>query len=329
MSQVLHQTIHDLFQNADRILIAAHIRPDGDAVGALLGLGLSLQAVGKNVQMVLSDGVPVSFRHLPGSKQVVKTSAGDFDLVVTVDCSDLARTGSALGGRPVNLCIDHHITNDGFAEVNFVVPTSEATSSILTDYLSDWGLPINEPVAQALLTGIVSDTLGFRTTNVTPHTLRRAARLMEHGADLAELYSKALITRSYESAAYWGQGLTNLHRENRLVWATLSLEDRKKAGYAGNDDADLINILSSIDGADISMILIEQSPTRVKVSWRAAPGFDVSVLALQFGGGGHPAAAGAEISGALGEVEQKVLEATRPLVVSKNGLSNGSGNHTP
>jgi len=300
---------------AKRILIASHIRPDGDAVGSLLGLGLALQEAGKTVQMVLADGVPASFRHLKGSEQVVKRPSGEFDLIVVVDCSDSQRTGevvSALGVPDIN--IDHHITNLNFARLNLVMPNTVATCAILAKYMPLWNLPITPPIASALLTGLISDTLGFRTSNMTPEALRLAAGLMDLGTDLPELYNRALVRRSFEAARYWGAGLSRLTRQGRLVWTSLTLADRSPAGYPGNDDADLINILSTIEEADIAMIFVEQHGGKVKVSWRAVPGVDVSAVALRFGGGGHAAASGAVIPGSLDEVQGQVIPATLALL---------------
>jgi phosphoesterase RecJ-like protein len=108
--------------------------------------------------------------------------------------------------------------------------------------------------------------------------------------------------------------LTKVERNGRLVWTTLTRLDREAVHYPGRDDADLINILAAIDDVDISIIFVEQSNGSVKVSWRAQPGFDVSKVAVSFGGGGHAAASGAEISGSLAEVQAAVLEQTAPLV---------------
>lgn len=299
---------------ANRILIVSHIRPDGDAVGSLLGLGLALQAAGKSVQMVLEDGVPVSFRHLEGAQQVVRKPEGNFDLVCVVDCSDLSRTGSTLKnyGQP-EINLDHHITNLNFASLNVVDFKCVATAELIFDLLVKIRLSIPQPAAAALLTGLITDTLGFRTSNMTPKALRTAADLVEQGAAIAELYRRALINRSYQATRLWGQGLAHLNREDRLVWTSLTLADRQAAGYGGKDDADLINVLSAIDDTDIAMIFIESPNGHTKVSWRAHPPFDVSALALRFGGGGHPAASGADVSGSLEEVQTQVLVATRTL----------------
>jgi phosphoesterase RecJ-like protein len=113
-------------------------------------------------------------------------------------------------------------------------------------------------------------------------------------------------------ARYWGTGLSSLERSNGIVWATLSKKDRLASGYAGNDDSDLINIVSSIDEADIAIMFVEQNANKTKVSWRGLkPGMDVSVIASQFNGGGHKAASGAEVSGSLEDVKTKVIDVTR------------------
>ncbi len=315
MNKAWIHTFSQKFQTAEKILIVSHIRPDGDAIGSVLGLGLSLQLIGKQVQMVLADGVPQSFRHLPGVDQLKQHPDGEFDLICVVDCSDLQRAGNALNGYPQpDLNIDHHITNLNFAHVNLVDPQAVATAEILAELILALDLPMPPSVAAALLTGLITDTIGFRTSNMQPNSLRLAARLMEFGADLPELYRRALVTRSFEAARFWGAGLSTLEKEGRMVWATLTLADRKAAGYPGRDDADLVTVLSSIEDADIALIFVEQPDNHIKVSWRAQPGFDVSQIALQFGGGGHPPASGADIAGGLAEVQARVLEATRALM---------------
>jgi phosphoesterase RecJ-like protein len=123
---------------------------------------------------------------------------------------------------------------------------------------------------------------------------------------------RSLVYKSFPAARYWGAGLSSLEQENGIVWGTLTLEDRKRSGYSGNDDADLINLISAIDGNKVGMIFVEQSDKHVKISWRALEeGIDVSPIAKQFGGGGHAAAAGADIPGTLEEVQPLVLRITR------------------
>ncbi len=315
LNEALLSQSAQLVRGAQRCLVVSHIRPDGDAIGSLLGLGLALQAAGKQVQMVSEDGVPPPYRHLEGSQQVVHKPDGEFDLTMVVDCSDLERVGGALGGiHQPDINIDHHATNLNFARINLVDISATATTEIIAEALPAWGLPLTQAVAAALLTGLITDTIGFRTANMTPRALRLAADLMEKGADLPELYRRALVNRSFEAVRFWGAGLSRLERSDRLVWTKLTLEDRRAAQYPGRDDADLINILSAVDGADIAMIFVEQPNGRVKVSWRAQPGYDVSQIAVSLGGGGHSAASGAEVAGDINEIQTKVVELTRPLL---------------
>lgn len=308
--------IKNRLASARRIVIASHVRPDGDAIGSLLGLGLALLDAGKQVQMILVDGCPGSFRYLEGSNLIKNAPEGEHDTFITVDCADFKRTGKVfenLGQPDIN--IDHHKTNEKFGKLNLIEAEEVATSAILTNHLPAWDLRITQPVAAALLTGIITDTLGFRTSNTTPEALRQAATLMETGVDMPEIYMRALVRRSFPSARYWGAGLSSLESRHGIVWGTLTTADRKKAGYGGNDDADLINIISAIDGNKVGMIFVEQTDNHVKISWRALePGIDVSPIAKHFGGGGHAAAAGADIPGALSDVQPLVLKTTKEML---------------
>jgi phosphoesterase RecJ-like protein len=308
----LDKSIKERFEAANNILIVSHVRPDGDAIGSLLALGLALIGSGKHVEMVLSDGVPSSFKHLPGSNKVLRTQKRSADLSIVVDCSDLKRVGKALDGHGApDIVVDHHFTNGAFGTLNLIEAKAPATSSILVEHLPAWGLTITPEVAANLLTGIVTDTLGFRTINTTPQSLRQAADLMELGANLTNLYYQGLVRRTLAAARYWGAGLGNLQYKDGIVWTALSLSDRDQSGYTGNDDADLINVVSVIDEGLVSIIFVEQTNGTVKISWRTQnPDLDVSQVAMKFNGGGHKAAAGADIPGSLSEIVRKVLDET-------------------
>jgi phosphoesterase RecJ-like protein len=297
---------------AENVVIVSHQRPDGDAVGSVIGLGLALEQAGKQVQMVLADGVPGSSKHLPAAERIQQEIHPPVDYTIVVDSSDLERVGPVLpAGFIPDLNIDHHPTNLNYARLNIVLEAAVSTTAVLAHLLPAIGLFIDEPVASALLHGLITDSLGFRTPNMDPLSLRTAADLVEKGADLPELYYQALTRRSYEDARLWGVGLSNLQRKGDLLWTCISLEERKRVGYGGLDDADLINLLPTINGVNVALILLEQPDGHVKISWRSKQGYDISGLAFQFGGGGHRNAAGAMVEGALDEVETRVLKATR------------------
>lgn len=305
--------IKDQILAAQRVLVTSHIRPDGDAVGSSLAVGLALLDIGKKTQVVLSDGLPALFNHLPGSGLITTKASGDFDLIICVDCSDIKRTGDALDDyRSPDIVIDHHATNGEFGKINLIDPQAAATACVLMKAMQTWGFPITPDIAANLLTGIITDTLGFRTPNTSPEVLRQSAELMELGADMNLLYFRGLVSRTYSAAKYWGAGLSHLQKSGRIVWTELSLSDRESAGYPLNDDADLISMMSSIDNTDVALIFVEQHENKTKVSWRGLQsGIDVSKIATQFGGGGHKAAAGAELMGTLSDVRKRVMRATR------------------
>ena len=317
MDRNLLQQVRQRLEGAQRILIASHVRPDGDAVCSVLGLGLALQTQGKQVQMVLADGVPAGFEHLAGVEQIVRRAASPVDLVVSVDAAAPDRMGGALSGfSQADINIDHHVTNTRFATINIIDPGSVATCAMLAEAFPELGLSFSPAVVDALLTGLLTDTMGLHTSNMNPQALRIAADLVEKGADLPMLYERALLRRSFEALRYWGAGLSKLQREGGLVWTSLSLAERKASGYTANDDAELVNNVAFVAGAVIVVLFIEQVNNEVKISWRSQGDVDVSKIAAQFAGGGHVPAAGAVVQGSLEEVQHRVLQATRAVLQS-------------
>ncbi len=313
MAEDIHTLIAGRIAKAQRFAIISHINPDGDAVGSVLGIGLALEAIGKQVWMALCHGVPPDFRFLPGADRIQLAVPDDvpIDMVIAVDSGDRERLGSALPEEwRVDLNIDHHATNTHYGLMNVVEPDAPSTTAVLAKHLPQWGLPITSEVATVLLTGLITDTLGFRTESVTPDTLRLAAELMEKGAPLSTLYYETMVAKTFAALRYWGFGLARMQRHGSLVWTYVTQKDREQAGYQMEDDADLVNQLVSLREAQVALIFVERSGPRVKMSWRAKPGWDVSGLAKHFGGGGHAAAAGAILPGTLEEVIPRVLEAT-------------------
>jgi phosphoesterase RecJ-like protein len=302
----------ELIRGANRILIITHISPDGDAIGSLLGMGHLVRQLHKEeVVLALDDGVPEKYGFLPGAADIVRSAEGSFDLILILDCSDDRRGGQVLQsnwleGIPL-INIDHHITNTEFGTINIVRVDAAATAQIIYWLAEAWGLKVDDDVALCLLTGLVTDTLCFRTSNVTPKVMEDAAALMEAGADLSTITRQAVNRKSYEAIRYWGAMLQTVHLEERVIWAVASNGTRQRAGYRSNGDASLVTFLATAWEADIALTLAETDEGRIEVSMRAKPGFDVSGVALELGGGGHPAAAGATVDGPLEEAAERVL----------------------
>ena len=306
------EAIAALWRAARDIAIVSHISPDGDAVGSLLGLGHMLRAAGKNVTLALADPVPRNLRFLPGAETIVSRLTSRPEVLIAVDSGDRGRLGEAVPADwPVDLNIDHHKSNTYYGRLNVVVPDAPSTTAILAEYAPAWDLRIIPTAAQALLTGLLTDTLGLRTDSVTPSTLHLVARLMEEGADLSTVYYEALVARTFAEIRYLGRGKARAQLEDRVVWSYLTRQDRAETGFTEPDDAGLVNSLLNAREADIAVVFIEtDQPNLIKVSWRAKRGWDVGDLARAFGGGGHTAASGARLAGTLEVVQKEVLAAT-------------------
>ena len=298
-----------LIADTSGVIVISHERPDGDAIGSLLALSLALREIGKQVWPVTAGGLPKKWSFLPGADQIKPQLPVEDHLIITVDAADIRRLGTLAVNR-VDVNIDHHPSNTEFGTVNLVDPVAAATTVVLYRLFPELGLPINVDIASNLLVGLITDTLGFRTSSVSPEGLRIAAELIELGADLSLLYRKAMLGLSFEAARYWSHGLSRVEMRDGIVWTSLLVSDRLQAKYPESDDADLIDVLTTIEGPRIAVLFIEQADGNVKISWRALPGIDVSQLAATFGGGGHELAAGAMVEGDLQAVSDRVLAST-------------------
>jgi bifunctional oligoribonuclease and PAP phosphatase NrnA len=304
-------SIGNLLKESKNVMVVAHLRPDGDAIGSVVGMGMALQAGGKIIQMILKDPIPARYRFLKGTEFIQHAPKEAYDLSIALDCGDLPRLGDFFKDRQPDINIDHHITNDKFARVNLVIPQEVATSAILAEYLPEWGFPLDINSASALCMGLLTDTNGFRIPSVTPATLELAARLMRHGAPLPEIYQQALTSQSLQTSKLWGLALTKLQMEKGLLWTSITIQDRELVGYGGRDDAEITNFLTSVEGCKVAVLFNEQSAEKVKVSWRSRNQIDVAKLAQHYNGGGHPNAAGAEIAQALKDAEPEILLTTQ------------------
>jgi len=304
------ETIGKMLQEARNILVIAHLRPDGDAIGSVVGMGLALQTSGKQVQMIMQDPIPARYRFLKGTELIRQFPGEHFDLSVALDSGDLDRLGDLFKDGKPDINIDHHITNELFAKVNLVIPDQVATSAILAEYLPKWGFPLCATAADALCMGLLTDTNGFRIPSVTPATLELGAKLMRHGATLTEIYQQALVSQSLPASKLWGLALSKLQFKEGLVWTSITLQDRDQAGYQGKDDAEVANFLTGVEGSRVALLFNEQDADKVKVSWRSRNHTDVAKLTQFYNGGGHPNAAGAEIAKPLQTAEKEIIQKT-------------------
>lgn len=309
-----------LLLGARRVLALSHIAPDGDAIGSLLGFGWVLAAAWRNAGddagrvfvPVCADPVPAQFQWLPGSDRImVAPPPGPWDVVVGLDASDAPRLGAVFrpadyGPAPV-VILDHHVTNLQFGAFNYVDTSAVATAQIVVDLADAFPAPIGPEAATCLLTGLVTDTLGFRTANVTPAVLAIAMRLMEAGASLSEVTGRTLNYRPFSLLRLWGLALADVQLERGVAWAVITREMRQKVGAPANGDGGLVSQLINAPEAAIAVVFTETADGQVEIGFRAKAGYDVSQVALSLGGGGHPQAAGCTIAGPLEDAQRRVL----------------------
>jgi phosphoesterase RecJ-like protein len=312
-------------QQAERPVLICHISPDGDALGTMLGLALALKRMGKHPDTTCQDPVPTTFHYLPGTDKVLSKPTGEYDLIVSLDCSDVRRMGTpyqSLSPRSRNVLlvnIDHHVTNLNFGDLNWVDPTAVATAEMMLELMETMEVPLDVDIATCLLTGIVCDTRGFRTANTLPKVTAAATRLMEAGANLADITSRVFSQRSLAAVRLWAQALQETHMEGRILWSAVTQEMRIKSGHNANADARLVDFLSDVNEADIAVTFTEKDSGEVYVSMRANRGLDVSRVAVSLGGGGHPQAAGCTLQITLQEAVDTVLPALQAMWREQTG----------
>lgn len=297
---------------ADSILIVTHTGPDGDAIGSLLGLANALREDGRVVLCAVDGGVPDFLQFLPHADEV-QSMPGEAaaDLLITVDANSVDRVGQA-GAHGLARCatvinLDHHVSNTGFGDIQLVMPEAASATEVVYHWLRSLSLPLTPEVATPLLTGLVTDTLGFRTSNVTSNTLHIALDLMRVGVTLYDIVARVFDSRPYGELLLWQQALPSLTMQNGVVSAQITVDDCKHAGLEPGEDGDLPGRLRSTKGARIAAVFRELADGKVSVSMRSKPPYDVARLAASLGGGGHAQAAGATIDGPLQQARERVM----------------------
>ncbi|HHX43525.1 MAG TPA: bifunctional oligoribonuclease/PAP phosphatase NrnA [Chloroflexi bacterium] len=320
------EQIQTLLEGAERVLIVAHIEPDGDAIGSALGLAWALRRRGTLCTVACADEVPASLRFLPGSEEFVARWRVDEDVMVVVDTSDTARIGAiypedARHEVPL-VVIDHHTTNLRYGDVNWVEERA-ATCQLVLELVTTMGIPLDDVIATCLLTGLITDTRGFRTRSTDAHALQTAVTLVNAGASLGDIMDAVFRSRSSTMLRVWGLALSDVHLEDGVIWVSVSQEDLERVGAAPSATEGLSNLLSTVRDAEVAVVFRELRPGVVDVSLRSAPRVDVAAVALSLGGGGHRQAAGCLLEASLPEAQALVLNALRQSMTEKTTAAGG------
>ena len=303
-------------KKAETIVILAHENPDGDAIGSVLAMGLALKTMGKKPDMIIRE-FPRTFNFLPGANEVKQNSdVKKYDLAISLDCANLKR----LVGREYfeearkTIVIDHHGTNSMYADINFVNPVSPACCEILVGMFTYFDIDINQEMGSCILTGIITDTGGFKYQGVTSETFEFTAELLRKGVNVSEIYKKALETRTRANFELLKRTLDRMEilEDGKVTFTYMTNQDKEELNVQPGDDEGLVEIGRDIEGVEVSIFIKQKdNENKYKISMRSNDYVNVSDICYIFGGGGHPRAAGCLIQGDIQQVKDKVLKEVR------------------
>lgn len=303
------QEIRRVLEHYDHIVVTAHVSPDGDAIGSTLALYGWLRSLQKEVVVVLDDDVDEKFSFLKDYAAIQKPDAVQTDaswLTVVLDATDMKRLGAAASLAKGNvLNIDHHISNQHFADWEYIRPDFAAAGEILTDLFLAWNVPIDAAWADALYLAIATDSGFFKFSNTTGHTLRMAATLVDAGAR-PNVISEHLEARSLAKLQALSEVLRHIELFGNNTVAGLAFTP-ELLQYTGEHTGSYIDYVRSVKGVDAAFTVkfINESETRVSLRSKTV---DVNAIAAVFGGGGHVRAAGCTIAAPLDEAKKMVVK---------------------
>ncbi|MDR2463650.1 MAG: DHH family phosphoesterase [Verrucomicrobiales bacterium] len=284
---------------ARSVILLSHLRPDGDAYGSALGLGLCLRALGKAVRIFNRDGLSQTYRFLPHAELIERTPARlpEADLIIALDTSTEERLGLVDSLKPVvnvsvDWNIDHHVSNTGYGRRQFITPSQPATAGIILDLITTANWPLMTDIATALYVGLLTDTGSFHHRGTNAHTFDQAARLVAAGADPTALARHCYQNISPTSFKLQQRAWTNWQFEGALAHTTLTAQDFTDCGALPEDTEGIVETGLTVSGTELSAFFELKADGGLKVSLRSKDAINVSDLAVTFGGGGHPGAAG-------------------------------------
>ncbi len=311
--------IHRAIEQATSVVVVSHDRPDGDAIGSTVALGLLLEAVGKEVTMLNHDEVPQALRFLPCSDRIQTPGAAavdEVDLVVSLDAAGRDRINDRVwdslpADSPI-LNIDHHVSNSRFGTWNYVDDRAPATGEILFDLCDAFAWRLTRDVAENLYAAISTDTGSFRYPNTTAKTYRAAAAMIDAGVDVGTINQQLYESYPLRRVECLRDLLPGLKMSfgGRCASVTLGLEQKNRLGLRPGDTEGVIDILRAIDTVQVAVFFEELEGGKIRVSARSKKEWaNVGRVCAAFGGGGHHLAAGTRMSGPLEEAERQFLAA--------------------
>lgn len=302
----------------DKILILTHRSPDGDTIGSGYALAMALRKLGKNVKVDCTDPFPEKYSYFTDKLEKLEF---DEEFVVSVDIADTKLLGEKLSdyADKIDLCIDHHGSNTKYAKEYYVEASAAAAAQVIAKLIRLMNVEFDKDIANAIYTGITTDTGCFRYTNVTAETHRIAADMIYCGAESGMINRLMFETKSRSRLEIERRVMDSIqfYLDGRCAIAYATIDMMKESGAVDSDMEGVSSLPRQIEGVMAGITLREKNNGKFKVSVRTTDELDASAICANFGGGGHKAAAGCMITGTLNEAIEQIIEVVRQALEGK------------
>lgn len=307
-------------KKAETIVIMAHETPDGDAIGSCLAMKVALKQLGKNADVIIRE-VPKIFDFLPGREEIKADSDVErYDLAISLDCADFKRLvgNEYFEKAKQTIVIDHHSSNKMYGDINFINPVAPACCQILIGMFQYFNINIDKELGTCILTGIITDTGGFRYSGVTPETFEFTAELLEKGVNVSDIYKRVLDTKTKANFELMRRTIDRMEflEDGKVTFTYITNKDLEEVNAGIGDHEGIVEIGRDVEGVEVSVFIRQKDDDEntYKISMRSNDYVNVSDICMMFGGGGHEKAAGAIVQGDVEQVKQKVMKEIKKVL---------------
>ena len=305
--------ILSVLRKGERFLVCSHSRPDGDAVGSMLAMGMLLEEMGKRVDLLTADRVPSIYRSLPGAENIrhALRAHGPYDAVILLECDGLerAKLRGLEGFFLIN--IDHHLSGRPYAQLNWIDFGAASVGELVYRLVKAAGAKLTREMATCLYTTVLTDTGGFTYGSVNESTFALARELVLAGADPVGIARDVCYSATTSKVLLLGAALHNLKRDGRIAWLSITHDDMVRTCAVEEDCEGIVNVALGIVGVEVAVFLRELPEKNIRLSLRSKGKINVAEIAERLGGGGHGNAAGCTLEGPLSRATDQILAELR------------------
>lgn len=307
------EAILTALREGERFLVCSHSRPDGDAVGSMLAMGMLLQQMGKRADIVAADRVPAVYRGLPCASEIrhVMRVHGPYDAVILLECDSLQRTRLRGLERMFHINIDHHASGKEFGALNWIDRNACSVGELVHRMVKAAGCTVTPEMATCLYTTLLTDTGGFCYGGIHANTFTLAGELVAAGADPVRIARDVYFANPFSKMLLLGKALSTLRREGPLAWLWVTHQDMVSAEAVEEDCEGVVNYALSTAGIEAAVFLRELPEGRIRLSLRSKGKVNVAQISERLGGGGHENAAGCTLDGPMERATEEILAELR------------------